>query len=118
LLNWDIDSAQNIQLEPSMMLQVGRIVQECITNSLRHAKAQSITTTVRVVNGHRIIEIKDDGNGFNTEQNSTGLGLSDMRAKAKRQGWVFNIASDSFGTCVTLDLGVTGNLPLFNGVHP
>jgi signal transduction histidine kinase len=107
LLNWDIDPAQNIQLEPSMMLQVGRIVQECISNSLKHAEAQSVAITVRIVKGQHLIEIQDDGKGFDANQITAGHGLSNMRAKAKRQGWVFNIASDSFGTCVTLNLGVS-----------
>ena len=108
LLDWDLELAKNIRLEPRAMLQVGRIVQEALINSLRHADALSISITVRTEKDHYLIEVKDDGKGFELEQVPSGRGLSNMRSRAKRHGWQLDIASDGDGTCMTLDIGVGG----------
>lgn len=105
-LVWDIELAQKLQREPTAMLQLGRIVQEAVANSMRHAQAQSISITVRKDKSHWLIEVKDDGTGFDVEQTPAGRGLNNMRIRAERQGWTINIASSSAGTCMSLDIGV------------
>lgn len=104
-IDWNIDAAQRVELTARPMLQVARIVQEALVNALRHATARSISITFRVEKNQRLIEVKDDGKGFDVELTSTGRGLANMRARAEQQGWQLEIASSSDGTCVTLDLG-------------
>ena len=104
-LEWDIDAAGDIHLPPRIMLQAARIVQEAVSNALRHAGASVISTAVRVESGRPIIEVKDDGKGFDLAQVFTGRGLNNMRARAEQQGWQLEVASDSSGTSITLDLG-------------
>lgn len=97
-LEWDIDAAGDIHLPPRDHLQAARIVQEAVSNALRHAGASVISTAVRVENGRPIIEVRDDGKGFDLAQASTGRGLNNMRARAEQQGWQLQITSDGCGT--------------------
>jgi len=103
-LEWDIEAAGDIHLPPRDMLQAARIVQEAVSNALRHAGASVISTAVRVEKGRSIIEVSDDGKGFDLAQASTGRGLNNMRARAEQRGWQLDIASDSSGTSITLHL--------------
>lgn len=104
-IDWNIDAARQIELSARGMLQAARIVQEALANALRHADARSIAITVRVEKNRRLIEVKDDGKGFDVDQVATGRGLTNMRARAEQKGWQLEIASDSSGSCVKLDLG-------------
>jgi two-component system sensor histidine kinase UhpB len=55
-----------IDLKAAPQLESGcfRIVQEAVTNALRHAGARRIQVTLRRYDGHCAIEIADDGGGF------------------------------------------------------
>jgi signal transduction histidine kinase len=108
-LHWDIDAASQIQLPSELSWQVARIVQEAISNSLRHSEARSIAIIVRVDQDRRLIEVKDDGHGFDLSRPSPGNGLINMHVRAEREGLHLCVTSDSAGTCVTLDLGNPGS---------
>ena len=62
-----------------------RIVQEALTNVLRHANATSATVRVRVVAGALDVEITDDGSGA-TPADGSGFGLRGMAERAAALG--------------------------------
>lgn len=104
-IDWHIDAACRIVLPPTIMLRIARIVQEAVTNAIRHADAQCISVTVTADNDGRQIEVKDDGQGFDVNAPKKGLGIRNMQLRAERSGFHLNIASDRSGTCVTLIFG-------------
>lgn len=59
-----IDGGGLRKLDPSISLQVYRIIQECTNNAIKHAQATQITITLRVFENEMEFEIADDGKGL------------------------------------------------------
>lgn len=88
-------------------MQVGlyRIGQEALNNALKHADATSVT--IRLNSDGKLVELEiiDDGQGFDPEKVSAGIGLNSMKERAERLGGVFNITSRSGeGTTIQVTL--------------
>ena len=59
-----------------------RIVQEALTNVVKHARAQQVSVLVTRVDGRIRAVIEDDGSGFDpTERRDGGIGLVGMRER-------------------------------------
>lgn len=56
--------AIDLKAVPQLESACFRIVQEALTNAVRHAQAQRITVALRRIDGHFVLEISDDGVGF------------------------------------------------------
>ncbi len=88
-------------------LQIARIVQEAITNVVKHAEARTVT----VYADRDRVTVSDDGKGFDPADLAThdrlGLGLSGMRRRAAKLGATLTIDSDKAGTKIRLDLPST-----------
>jgi signal transduction histidine kinase len=67
-----------------------RIVEEAVTNVVRHARASSVTVMLRRGPNSLVIIVEDDGAGFPASVESSGVGLQSMRERAMELG----------GTCV------------------
>ena len=61
-----------------------RIVQEALTNVLRHAGARACEVSVQGSNGHLVVSVADDGAG--TFRAGGGSGLETMRERAEELG--------------------------------
>jgi|WetSurMetagenome_2_1015567.scaffolds.fasta_scaffold32923_4 signal transduction histidine kinase len=79
-----VTSLNKIDIETKHSIGVFRIVQESLTNVLRHSKATEVTIKIFEKEANTVIEIKDNGCGINeSEINSTkSLGLLGMRERA------------------------------------
>ena len=105
-----IGLAWSIQLDgaPAMsarrMLQVLRIIQESISNAVRHAGAREIIVAARYL-GEAVyhIKVEDDGAGI-ADDVSPGRGLSNMRRRARDLGGSLDVRrrADGRGTEVIL----------------
>ncbi|MEP7337846.1 MAG: two-component regulator propeller domain-containing protein [Acidobacteriota bacterium] len=72
-----------LQLSQIERIQLYRIVQEALNNICRHARAKHVRLSVRAEKNDLLIEICDDGEGFNGESiNKTGHGLANIRSRA------------------------------------
>jgi signal transduction histidine kinase len=74
------------RLEPELETAVYRILQEALTNVVKHAAATSVTITVTADEAEVIVELVDDGSGFDPEAATSGFGLAGMRERARLQG--------------------------------
>jgi signal transduction histidine kinase len=87
-------------------LIIFRIVQESITNIIRHSQAKKISILVK--NDHDQLQVRttDNGTGFPVKQtltaNDKGMGLRNMLTRAKLVGAAFDIESTEAGTTSTL----------------
>lgn len=62
-----------------------RIVQECISNAIRHSGASRCSVQARVEGDRLIVEVEDDGVGMPAEPR-TGIGLRSIRERAQEVG--------------------------------
>jgi len=91
---------------PEMALQAMRIVQEALTNVVKHAAARTVTVRTGTgpdEHGHPgvFVEIADDGSGMPAEPR-VGRGLANMRRRAERLGGRLTVRSLGGGTSVWL----------------
>jgi signal transduction histidine kinase len=93
-------------LPASVDLTAYRIVQESLTNVVRHAGAHHATVTIRHGAGAVTIEVCDDGRGPNGST-SPGNGIKGMAERVKALGGTFSTGTDPGG-----GFRVTATLPL------
>lgn len=105
-LKWEIDSLQgNTKLSPTAILQVCRILQEAISNAMRHGKARTIALTASREGTQHVLVVTDDGTGFDTANpRAGGRGLANMRKRAASIGATLDLASSPAGTTLRLAL--------------
>jgi signal transduction histidine kinase len=70
----------------SVGLAAFRIVQESLTNSLRHADASQATVRLDNEPGRLVVEVNDDGRGPNGPKSRSGHGLVGMRERVAVHG--------------------------------
>lgn len=86
--------AENFPIEKGVEDQLFRIVQEAISNALRHAEANRIDVLLIVRDQRIILRIVDDGKGFDMETIGTGsYGLENMKERAQDLGGTCHIVS-------------------------
>jgi signal transduction histidine kinase len=86
-----------------------RIVQEALSNVVRHAGAEQATLSVRQLPRHVEVTVQDDGCGFVPDGPSEGFGLIGMRERADLLGGELSLSSREGGpTCVTAVLPLPG----------
>ncbi|MFG6415946.1 CHASE3 domain-containing protein [Roseateles sp. DC23W] len=75
-------------------LALYRLVQEALTNVLRHAKAQQVRVTLGEADGWLQLQIRDDGQGFDPEAVGSGHhGLLGMRHRIESLGGTLQLLS-------------------------
>jgi two-component system sensor histidine kinase UhpB len=99
------------RLDADAELALYRIVQEALTNAVRHAGASRIVVSLRADDRAVIAEIEDDGRGFVMDRDyggdGNGLGLIGMRERARYAGGVLAIDSaPGAGTRIRVELPV------------
>jgi signal transduction histidine kinase len=88
---------------------VYRVVQESLTNVVRHARAQHVTVHVEASGTRLVARISDDGVGFDPSSARDSLGLRGMAERADLAGGSLRLHSGpDAGTTVELDLPVDG----------
>lgn len=59
-----------------------RMVQEVLNNIIKHSRATSVIVSIFGDGNSDVISLNDNGCGFNTENNSAGLGLQNLKQRA------------------------------------
>lgn len=104
---WRIDVPDEVlAVSPHAALQVLRLLQEALTNVLKHAQARHVhVRLVRDGDSCIRLEVEDDGRGLPPAPAATaGRGLANMQARAQRLNARLDVASAPGRTCVTLVL--------------
>ncbi|MCE1164800.1 MAG: sensor histidine kinase [Bacteroidetes bacterium] len=105
-----ISNLKTIRVEKFHSIGIFRIVQESLTNVLRHSGATEVIIKITEKGGFTKIEISDNGCGIkNSEINDPkSLGLLGMRERALLFGGGFSIkGNDGKGTRITLTIPQT-----------
>jgi signal transduction histidine kinase len=106
-VHWRVGDVPAVpDLDATKVLEVLRILQEAVTNVLKHAGARTLILRATTENGAArgvAVEVADDGRGFDPTA-THGRGLHHMRQRARAIGGVLEIDGGAAGTCVRLRL--------------
>jgi signal transduction histidine kinase len=104
-----IDGAGMEQLSDHARQHVLRVAQEALTNIVKHSQATRIDVALRVSAGEMVLEVRDDGRGFDSTRpgRPEGYGIVGMRERSRLLGASLEVASEqNEGTRVTLRVPV------------
>lgn len=93
-------------LSPDRQLHLRQVVQELLSNSLRHGQPRKIRVEWRRSTNQARLKITDDGAGFDSARTlGGGHGLANLQARAVALQAQLTVTSErGQGTCVTLDI--------------
>ncbi|HZP92268.1 MAG TPA: GAF domain-containing sensor histidine kinase [Burkholderiales bacterium] len=98
-------------LPPETRIELVRIVQESITNILKHSRASEASVAVCFDAKSLLLTIADDGVGFDAHARCDGFGLLGMRERADRIGARLSIDSvPERGTRVSISMSLPGDV--------
>jgi len=95
---------EDIPLATDTQMTLYYIAQEALNNVLRHAHAKSVLVTLKKGRGNVVLEILDDGVGFDLKKvDRAGLGLRNMRERAAQlDGKLQIISKPNVGTRIVV----------------
>ena len=101
-----VDTMAASQLTAEEANHVLHIVREAMSNSLRHSRAKTGVVMLQMRKGRVHLQVEDDGVGFDPADNEgTGQGLCNIRARAKELGAKLEIVSEpGHGVRIALDI--------------
>jgi signal transduction histidine kinase len=86
---------------PEVEIALYRIIQEALTNAVKHAGGERVAVEVAERDGVLHARVADDGGGFDPASADGGFGLTGMRERVALLGGELAIASSERGTTVT-----------------
>lgn len=96
-------------VDDAIALNIYRVLQEALTNVIKHAKAQNVLITISYdeVKKVYVFKVADDGIGFHINKNELGLGILSMSDRVKMLGGNFQVTSRlEGGTTVIMEVPV------------
>ncbi len=107
-LHWDFQKGHWPQISKTTALHMLRILQEGVTNALKHSRSTNIWITASFDHSTQILRLKvvDDGTGM-TMQSALGRGIHNMSKRAGILGGELTITDARPGTSVELQVGIT-----------
>lgn len=86
-----------VELDAGAQLALYRIVQEALTNALKHAASAQVTVEVLFTADEATVEVSDDGPGAVDHRDSSGRGLLGMRERVAAYGGTVKVGSPPEG---------------------
>jgi signal transduction histidine kinase len=105
-LDIDVQGPERLALSPRAQRELFGIGREALANVVKHAGASKAWVRVEARSGHVLVEIRDDGSGFDLAARHPGhFGLESMHSRAAELGGVLTIASrPRAGTVVRVEV--------------
>jgi signal transduction histidine kinase len=93
--------------EPTLAIAVYRIVQELISNSLKHAHASEAIVQIARTDRQLSLTVEDDGRGFDpgTLKTGTGIGWTNIQHRVALVRGRLDVQSGAAGTSVQIEIG-------------
>ncbi|MBI1223553.1 MAG: tetratricopeptide repeat protein [Bacteroidetes bacterium] len=90
-----IDNKTDPSLYNHLNEQVYRIIQELLSNTLKHARAREINLQIHCSNGIFYLSYEDDGKGMDesTLQSSKGIGMRNIESRVSLMNGTWNVDS-------------------------
>ncbi len=81
------------RLPPRAQEELFRMAQEALANVARHARARHVALRLERQGGEMALEVRDDGQGFDVVAAPGGMGLNNLRERARALGGTAEIES-------------------------
>jgi signal transduction histidine kinase len=98
--------SSDLHVDSGKSTAIFRILEECLTNVMRHAQAKSVRVSLGAEDGNLFLIVRDDGVGFqesNVSNSMGSLGLLGIKERAQACGGdVMITSSPGNGTTVTI----------------
>jgi len=96
---------KDITIAKKAEVNMFRIVQELVNNSIKHAEANEIDVQISFMNDHIQITVEDDGIGFDKDSiESSGIGLKNIESRVDYLNAKLDFTSDNKGTSYVIDI--------------
>jgi signal transduction histidine kinase len=99
---YNIDAA----LPLSTQTMIYRMIQEIISNAVKHAGASVLLLQCSQEEDSFFITVEDNGKGFDIDHRSEGIGLKNIRNRVDYFNGNLNIESSREGTIINIELHV------------
>ncbi len=94
---------QNVKINADVRREVFLVFKEGINNIARHSGSKSADAALKIERGMIVLELSDDGRGFDETKADHGQGLDSMRRRAEKLGGQLDLVSKpGAGTTVIL----------------
>ncbi|MBN7810037.1 histidine kinase [Algoriphagus sp. H41] len=95
------------ELKKEEKLVLIRVIQESLNNAIKHAEPNHIQVRIHRQGPSRILEIADDGLGFDSSQKSSGSGMHNLHKRMETIGGKCSVSSSpGEGTSIRIELPV------------
>jgi PAS domain S-box-containing protein len=102
----------DVGIDAAIVTGLFRIYQESLTNVARHAEAGSVSGSLKLVEGDLVLEVADDGKGFDMQATGKkgGFGLLGMKERTAMMGGTCSVSSSpGAGTTITVSVPLKTN---------
>ncbi|HET7896953.1 MAG TPA: ATP-binding protein, partial [Flavisolibacter sp.] len=82
-----------LKIPQDVHLAIYRIIQEQLNNILKYAEASLVTIHLKKSGANLMLEMTDNGKGFDTSAKRSGIGITNMQTRAENLGGHFQISS-------------------------
>ncbi|MCU0911797.1 MAG: GAF domain-containing protein [Rhodobacteraceae bacterium] len=90
------------RLQGPIAVTLFRIVQEAVNNAVSHAGARRIVVRLSATRGQIVLTVTDDGRGLGGARRQDGMGIDNMRTRARLIGARFGLGAGPGGTGTTV----------------
>ncbi len=103
---------EGVRFDPQSILNIYRILQEAVSNIIRHADAKNVSVTIerRAQPDLLRIKIRDDGKGLPAQDKAgaghPGKGLNNMAMRARQLPGEIDICNNQDGPGVSITLSI------------
>ncbi|WP_299864765.1 7TM diverse intracellular signaling domain-containing protein [uncultured Hoeflea sp.] len=100
------------KLSRAQQVHLFRIVQEVLINVAKHSRASAVEVGLNIDNGSVIVSVRDDGDGFKTDDanRTAGLGMTLIGERADALGASWTVKSTAAGTVFDLQCPLAGGM--------
>lgn len=103
----------SLPISPPVAAQLYRIAQEAVHNAVEHGAARDVQINLAFNHEVMMLTIRDNGKGFDSNANGSGMGLRIMRYRAQCIGGSCDVQSTSEGTVVRCRVPLEPQLAAF-----
>ncbi len=101
----ELKYALDLNIPENLLINIYRILQEQVTNILKHSAAKKVTFNISSNEGSVLLTTTDDGKGFDINKQRDGIGISNIFNRVESYNGIIEIKSSPGNGC-TIDIQI------------